>query len=87
MVGRVDPMQVWPTDRPLAENVAELPIFGIYSESILDELGGVQAMFDRSPWYVATLLGGHTIVIQDDFPWNDKQWTPPGDADFLETAT
>ncbi|AGB30396.1 hypothetical protein Natpe_0466 [Natrinema pellirubrum DSM 15624] len=87
MLGFVDPLQVWPTDRPLAENIAELPIFGIYSESILEDFGGRSEMFDGSLWYVAELPSGHTVVVQADFPWNRKDWTPPRDADFLETTS
>ncbi|WP_408960149.1 hypothetical protein [Natrinema sp. 74] len=73
MLGFVDPLQVWPTDRPLAENIEELPIFGIYSESILEEFGGLSEMFDGSLWYVAELPSGHTVVVRKDFPWNNRE--------------
>lgn len=85
MLGFVDPLQCWPTDYPITDNIEELPIFGIYSQSALEDLGGIEAMFDRSPWYVAELPSGHTVVIQEDFPWNKRDWTPPTDAEFLET--
>ncbi|ELY69957.1 hypothetical protein [Natrinema versiforme] len=87
MLGFVDPIQCWPTDYPITDHIEELPIFGIYSQSALEDLGGLEAMFDRSPWYVAELPSGHTVVIQEDFPWNKRDWSPPTDAAFLETAT
>ena len=87
MLGFVDPLQCWPTDYPITDHIEELPIFGIYSQSALEDLGGLEAMFDRSPWYVAELPSGHTVVIQEDFPWNKRDWSPPTDAEFLETAT
>lgn len=87
MLGFVDPLQCWPTDYPITDHIEELPIFGIYSQSALEDLGGLEAMFDRSPWYVAELPSGHTIVIQEDFPWNKRDWSPPTDATFLKTAT
>ena len=89
MLGFADPnpLQCWPTDYPITDHIEELPIFGIYSQSALEDLGSLDAMFDRSPWYVAELPSGHTVVIQEDFPWNKRDWTPPRDADFLESTT
>lgn len=89
MLGFADPnpLQCWPTDYPITDHIEELPIFGIYSESALEDLGGLDAMFDRSPWYIAELPSGHTIIIQEDFPWNKRDWSPPTDAEFLETVT
>lgn len=87
MLGLVDPLQCWPTDYPLTDHIEDLPIFGIYSQSALDDLGGLSEMFDRSLWYVAELPSGHTVVVQEDFPWNRMEWKPPSDADFLEATS
>lgn len=80
------PREAWPTGRPIGETVTEVPIFGIYSESVLDQLGGLEQMFRRSPWYVAQLTSGHTVVIEDEFIQSDHEWRPPTDAEFLEAA-
>ncbi|WP_339106349.1 hypothetical protein [Haloterrigena salinisoli] len=75
-----------PERRPIAEAVEELPRMGVYSREVLDELGGVAAMFESPPWYTASLEDGNTVVIESDTPWLEGGWRPPTEAPYLDDA-
>ncbi|MDS0474448.1 hypothetical protein [Natrinema sp. 1APR25-10V2] len=75
-----------PESRPIAEAVEELPRMGVYSRELLDELGGVTAMFESLPWSTASLEDGKTVVIESDTPWLDGGWRPPTEAAYLDDA-
>ena len=77
---------VVPEGRPIDEAVEELPRMGIYSEEVIDQFGGIDAMFETPPWYTADLDGGLTIVIESDEPWLNGGWQPPTEAPYLSNA-
>jgi len=66
--------EVIPSDVPLADNIDRLPRLAIYSESLLHDLGGIEAMRDRPPWRVGDLKNGNTLVIWSDEPWCRSGW-------------
>lgn len=83
---------VVPDGRPIAEHVDTPPRFGIYSQEVLDGLGGVDGLFDHPYWYTAEVDDDRTLVIAvgREAPWmdtrfNDTTWTPPTDVDYLQT--
>lgn len=76
-----------PEGRPIGEAVEELPPMGIYSEAVLEQFGGVDAMFETSPWYTADLNGELTLVIESEEPWQDGGWRPPTEAPYLSNAS
>ena len=67
--------EVIPSDVPLAENIDRLPQLAIYSESLLHDLGGIEAMWDRTPWRVGDLENGSTLIIWSAEPWCRSGWT------------
>lgn len=79
-------MEVVPEDRPISDAVETPPRFGIYTDDVLEGLGGVEGLFDHEPWYVADLDGKHTLVIESESlsPWGD--WRPPTDAPYIRSA-
>lgn len=76
--------EVIPSDVPLAENIDRLPRLAIYSESLLHDLGGIEAMRDRPPWRVGDLKNGSTLVIWSDEPWCRSGWT---DSSYRDLRT
>lgn len=72
--------------RPIAENVEELPRIGVYDQAVVDQFGGLESMFDRPPWYTATLEGNKIVVAETERPWDRVDWQPPTEANFLETG-
>jgi len=73
--------------RPFAEAIEELPRMGVYSAAVIDQFGGLDAMFDSPPWYTATLEDGKTVVVETEMPWLKGGWQPPTDADYRKKAT
>lgn len=76
-----------PEGRPIGESVEEIPPMGIYSQTVLEQFGGVEAMFETSPWYTADLDGGLTLVIESEEPWQNGGWRPPTEAPYLNNAS
>jgi hypothetical protein len=66
---------VVPSDAPLSEHIDQVPRLAIYSESLLDDLGGLNAIRDQPPWRVGDLENGSTLVIWSDEPWGRSGWT------------
>ncbi|WP_436925776.1 hypothetical protein [Halosimplex amylolyticum] len=81
-----DPMSAVPEDRPIGEAIERAPVFGVYSDEVLDDLGGTDALFDREPWYVADIDGERTLIIESEQPWVEGGWRPPTDAPYLDSA-
>lgn len=77
-------MSVVPTDRPIADAIDQPPRLGVYSNSVLEDLGGIEGLFETTPWYVADLDGDRTLVIESESPWTG--WRPPTDAPYIEEA-
>ncbi|WP_254763715.1 hypothetical protein [Natrinema marinum] len=75
------------SDNGTIDGLEELPRMGVYSRDVLDEFGGVAAMFGSPPWYTASLEDGKTVVIESDTPWLDGGWRPPTEAAYLDDAT
>jgi len=44
-----DPMKSVPQSRPLDEAIERPPVFGVYSTTVLEDLGGVNSLFDTEP--------------------------------------
>jgi len=78
-------MAVIPRDRPIGEAVESPPILGVYSDDVLAQFGGLDALYDSPPWYTAELSSGKTVVVESEDPWDG--WQPPTDAEFIRTAT
>lgn len=75
-----------PSSRPIGESVDRAPRFGVYSPTILEEFGGLDALFDSEPWYEAKLNDGRMIVIKSPTPGTYGEWDPPTEADYIEHA-
>ena len=78
---------VAPDDRPIAESLDELPRIGVYNRTVIDQFGGLEAPFDSPPWYTATLERDKIVVVETQRPWDDVDWRPPTDADFVTDAS
>ena len=80
-------MDVVPKDRPIAESIDQPPRLGVYSESLLDKLGGAEQLFDSQHWYTAELEKGRTLLIESnsESPW--QGWRPPTEAPYIQSAT
>jgi len=80
-------MDVVPKDRPIAESIDQPPRLGVYSESLLNKLGGAEQLFDSQPWYTAELEKGRTLLIESnsESPW--QGWRPPTEAPYIQSAT
>lgn len=73
------------TGRPFSEYVDEPPLFGVFSEPVLADFGGVDGLYD-DPWYTATLSDGRTVVIDSHPLWSQSDWEPPTEASYIEHA-
>lgn len=82
---RRDPMKSVPQDRPIGEAIESSPTFGVYTTTVLDDLGGIGSMFDAEPWYIADIDSERTLVIESKQPWVEGDWRPPT-ADIVTNA-
>lgn len=76
-----------PEGRPILDTIGELPRMAVYSDSILDDFGSINTLYDTDPWYTATLADGKTVVVETREPWADGGWHPPTEAAFIESAS
>jgi len=74
---RRDPMKSVPRDRPIGEAIESPPTFGVYTTTVLDDLGGIGSLFDAEPWYVTDIDSERTLVIESKQPWVEGDWRPP----------
>lgn len=77
--------EVVPTGRPIGEVLDTVPRMGVFSASVIEGLGGLDAMY-TDPWYTATLESGQTLVIESADPWSAGDWVPPTDAPYIADA-
>jgi len=75
-----------PHSRPFVDGITELPRMGAYSERVINQFGGLDAMFGPSRWYTATLDERRTIVIDAKSGWLSGPWQPPTSSAFIEHA-
>jgi hypothetical protein len=80
------PMASVPKERPIGEAIERVPVFGVYSTAVLEDLGGVDELFGAEPWYVADIDGERTLVIESEQPWVEGGWRPPTEAVYLDHA-
>lgn len=64
-----------PTGMPFAEHIDKVPNLAVYSESLLDELGGLEALYGGRPWRYAELDSRHVFAMTADGPWQDTEFT------------
>lgn len=76
-----------PTGNDIIETLAELPRMAVYSPEMLDDAGGVEALYQTDPWYTATLSDGKVVVIETQEPWADGGWRPPTEAEYMTVAS
>lgn len=79
---RVNRTEVLPLEPPLADHIDKIPPIGVYSESLLQEFGGLVGLFKEPrweasspPWRVGELDDGSLLVITHPKPWTDGGWT------------
>ena len=79
-------VSVRPETAQITDSVEDIPYIGVYTQTILDGLGGVDGLGTPSPWYTAELNDGRIVVIPASEPWTEGGWEPPTTADFLASA-
>lgn len=79
-------VSVRPETAQITDSVDDIPYIGVYTQEILDNLGGVDGLGTPSPWYTAELDDGRIVVIPSAEPWTEGGWEPPTTADFLTSA-
>lgn len=74
--------EIIPSNLPLAEHIDKVPPIGVYSESLLQNFGGLSGLFKepcweypQPPWRVGELDNGSLLVITHPKPWTDSGWT------------
>lgn len=77
---------VLPDSEPIGDAIETPPRLGIYSNSVLADLGGVPDGFDEKLWYHADIDSERTVVIEADAPWTTAGWEPPSRAPYIESA-
>jgi hypothetical protein len=76
-----------PEDRPIARALDERPRMAVYAPTVLEDAGGIGALYDTDPWYTATLTDGKTVVVETPEPWADGGWHSPTEAALIESAS
>lgn len=78
-----------PSDLPLIDYIEKIPPIGIYSESLLQDFGGLAGLFkeprweySKPPWRVGELENGSLLVITHPRPWTDGGWTDSSYVDL-----
>jgi len=86
---RVNRTEVLPLETPLADRIDQIPQIGVYSQSLLNEFGGLAGLFEeprwegsRLPWRVGELDDGSLLVITHPRPWTDGGWTESSYVDL-----
>ena len=79
-------VSVRPETDQIIDSAEDIPYIGVYTQSILDDLGGVDGLGISSPWYTAELDDSRIVVIPSTEPWTEGGWEPPTTADFLASA-
>lgn len=64
-----------PAGTPIAEHIDRIPKLAVYSEALLTDLGGFDALYGGAPWRFAELDSGHTFAMTADGPWKDSDFT------------
>lgn len=64
--------EITPTGMPFADHIDKVPNLAVYSESLLDELGGFDALYGGLPWRYAKLDSGHVFAMTADGPWDTE---------------
>jgi hypothetical protein len=75
-----------PYGRPIADNIEQAPRLGVYADSVIADAGGIDGLYETTPWYTADLKDDRTVVIETEQPWAEGGWQPPTDASFIENA-
>ncbi|WP_226013285.1 hypothetical protein [Halomicrobium salinisoli] len=62
-----DPVDVMPTTAEF--ELGRIPWFGVYSSSLIDELGGREHVLETPAWHVEELETGSILLIRTRAPW------------------
>lgn len=60
--------QVFPEERPIADQIELLPWVTVLSEHLIEEFGGYERVLATPAWRVEKLKSGHVIIIKKDNP-------------------
>ncbi len=76
-----------PTGMPFAGHIDQVPQLAVYSESLLEELGGFEALYGGEPWRYAELDSGHVFAMTADGPWRNSEFTDSEQRDLQRGGT
>jgi len=76
-----------PIESPYHESITQPPAAGFFQDELLSSLGGLDEVYETTPWCTGELTTGQTLVIETALPWGERGWVPPTDAEYIDTAT
>lgn len=62
------PGEVFPTTKPISSDLDRIPWIGVYSNSVIDELGGREHVLNTPAWNVEELATGSILIVKTDHP-------------------
>lgn len=74
---------VRPLNRPIADNVSKMNWLAVFSESVIDDLGGRKRVLNTPAWRVEELDSGHIMVIKTDNPVDPKDGPSTSTDEYL----
>lgn len=81
---QADPTEVMPTTTEF--ELERIPWLGVYSSSLIDELGGREHVMSAPAWRVEELETGSILLIRTRAPWADLGPDHPVDRHLLKNA-
>ena len=64
-----------PMERPIIDDIARMSWLTVFSEELVEDLGGHDHVLETPAWRVETLESGHIVVIATDNP-TDPEYEP-----------
>jgi len=80
-------MSVIPKNWAVENGIDQAPVIGIYSDTVIEQWGKIEKLYETTPYYTAELPGGQTLVVESADPWQRRGWSPPTDAEYIASAS
>jgi len=62
-----------PSKRPIIDHLESLPWLTVFSEKMVEELGGYERVLDTPAWRVEKIASGHVLFVRSDNPFHPTE--------------
>jgi len=72
-----------PMDRPITDNISKMSWFTVFSESVVEQLGGRERVLEAPAWRIDALETGHIVIIRANNPTDPTEKPDTSPATYL----